>query len=248
MASVLATIVHQPSGASMVTSTVSATEAPQPAVTGNQYDNNNGLRKISTIMPAFLIGFVCFLAIFLACGMYHSRRRRRMRQRFAFDDPVTEIIVAAQEAARQKKRKQRVSKPKLWEVDVKAADWERDLEALLPVAVELQHEPKPSPPPLSTGAPRARNWRRWFFEVLPRADQQPPPQPSATREMQQPPQQAQVAFIVSMPTPNRLRGQSSQEILLGTTQVPYRHDTDEDVDEPVNALARKLDEAIWISQ
>ena len=83
-------------------------------------------------MPAFLIGFVCFLAIFLACGMYHSRRRRRMRQRFAFADPVTEAIVAAQNAAaQQKKKKKRASKPKLWEVDMKAAGWERDLEALL---------------------------------------------------------------------------------------------------------------------
>ena len=135
MTSILATIGHQPSGAPVVTTTpadtMTATEAPQPAVTSNQYDNNNGLRKISTIMPAFLIGFVCFLAIFLACGMYHSRRRRRMRRRFAFDDPVTEIIVAAQEAARQKKKKTRATKPKLWEVDVKAAGWERDLEALL---------------------------------------------------------------------------------------------------------------------
>lgn len=119
--------------------------AAQPAATSNQFDNDNngsGLHKISTIMPAFLIGFVCFLAIFLACGMFHTRRRRRMRElnrRTMFIDPIADVWEEAHLAAqRHRKKKKRVVKPKLWEVGVKTADWERDLEALLVSGLAIQ--------------------------------------------------------------------------------------------------------------
>lgn len=54
-------------------------------------------------------------------------------------------------------------------------------------------------------------------------------------------QQAQVAFIVSMPTPNRAPGQPSHEILLGTTRVPYREDLDDNADDLVEEYTRKLE-------
>lgn len=44
-------------------------------------------------------------------------------------------------------------------------------------------------------------------------------------------QQAQVAFILSMPSQNRQAGHSSDDIVLGTTTVPYRNaDEDDDYD------------------
>lgn len=91
--------------------------------------NAGDLHKIATIMPAFLIGFVVFLALFLACGMYHARRRRRMRLLFAGVDVVP--AVEEPRERRQKRRKKRLSKPKLYEVDLKGAGWDTDLEALL---------------------------------------------------------------------------------------------------------------------
>lgn len=42
--------------------------------------------------------------------------------------------------------------------------------------------------------------------------------------------QAQVAFILSMPSQNRQAGHSSEDIVVGTTTVPYRN-VDEDAED-----------------
>ena len=48
-----------------------------------------------------------------------------------------------------------------------------------------------------------------------------------------------------MPAPNRAPGQPSQEILLGTTQVPYRRDQEDNVDYfNAEEFARKIEYAV----
>lgn len=52
-------------------------------------------------------------------------------------------------------------------------------------------------------------------------------------------QQAQIAFLVSMPTQSRVPGQSTPELVLGTTRVPYRGETENE--DEAEDLLRKLD-------
>lgn len=122
------------SSAGVMTVTVTPSAVPQPSASSSPFNaSNSGLRKISTVMPAFLIGFVCFLAIFLACGMFHSRRRRRLllMQSFAFPHEIAEGDVREIRRMSRKKNKKRLVKPKLFEVQVQGSQWDQDLEALL---------------------------------------------------------------------------------------------------------------------
>ncbi|GJE85273.1 hypothetical protein PsYK624_013520 [Phanerochaete sordida] len=224
-------------------STVTITMSPQPSAPSNgAFDSNNsGLRKISTILPAFLIGFVCFLAIFLACGMFHSRRRRRLllMQSLAFPGELTDDERGGR---RRTKKKKRLVKPRLFEVEVRGAQWDADLEALLPVAAELPPGSGPSKPPSPlVVVPQAHAQRPWYLPnfSLGRAPQ--PPTPADVLAEGTPPvmQQAQLAFLVSMPAPHRAPGAPAAELALGTTRVPYRGE--QEGDDEAEELLRKID-------
>ena len=52
-------------------------------------------------------------------------------------------------------------------------------------------------------------------------------------------QQAQLAFLVSMPAQNRVPGQPAPELVLGTTRVPFRGEAENE--DEADDLLRKLD-------
>jgi len=218
------------------------TVTAQPTATSDAFSaKNGGLRKISTIMPAFLIGFVCFLAIFLACGMFHSRRRRRMQLMQSFALPG-EIAPGDMRDIRHmsRKKKKRLVKPKLFEVEVKGSQWDADLEALLPVAAELPSGTGPSRLSSLVVVPQEQSRRPWYIPTFSFPHRPQPPTPTnLPEEGAQIMQQAQLAFLLSMPAPHRVPGQPAPELVMGTTRVPYRGEPDDD--DEAEELLRKID-------
>ncbi|EKM57634.1 uncharacterized protein PHACADRAFT_251369 [Phanerochaete carnosa HHB-10118-sp] len=192
-------------------------------------------------MPAFLIGFVCFLAIFLACGMYHSRRRRRLllMQSFAFPNEIAPSDLREIRSMSRKKKK-RLVKPELFEVEVQGTQWDTDLEALLPVAAELPRGSGSSRPTSLVVVPQERSRRPWYIPTFLFTHRPQPPTPTnLPGENTQVMQQAQLAFLLSMPAPHLVPGQPAPELVLGTTRVSYRGEPDGD--DEAEDLLRKID-------
>ncbi|KAI0090466.1 hypothetical protein BDY19DRAFT_773522 [Irpex rosettiformis] len=183
----------------------------------NPYDDHSSGSAVSKIVPGILIAFFCFTTVCLAYGLMRARRRRRDRMTLSESSSRS---LSGVEPPKQKKKK-RFTKPKLYDVEVKGSLWETDLEALRPVAVELQADPWPV-----SNTPQAQKdrQRRWF---------------NFTNGHKPPVHQAQATFMVSMPTPNRRQGEPSKEIALGTALVPYVDD--ESDDDESSAIPQLLD-------
>ncbi|KAI0701068.1 hypothetical protein BC835DRAFT_1411671 [Cytidiella melzeri] len=210
---------HLASSDASAASTVTVTEQAATA-TSNPY-NSGSTNQVSKIVPGILIAFFCFTSLCLAYGLIRSRQRRRQR---ALQSQLFNPSSAGSELPKPKKKRAKFTKPRLWDVEVKDVRWDADLEALHPVAVELQADPWPQHKTFKSDRDEQK---RWFVPGL-----------SRSHKPQEPMQQAQATFMVSMPTPDRRQGVPSREIALGTAVVPY---LDDESDYEDDALPKLLD-------
>lgn len=191
------------------------------------------MRRLTTIMPALVIGVLCFFASLSVFTAWHSRRCRRQRS-------LMQNVALAGEVDRRhtKKKKRVVRRPRLFEVHLGTPQRDADLEALLPVAAELPSGCDPSKLSSLVVVPEKERRRPWYLPRFPQAPQPPTPTNLPVVAEDKPPtmQQAQLAFLVSMPT---APGQSASELMLGTTRLPYQ--CEPDGDDEAEDLLKKIE-------
>ncbi|KAJ3545264.1 hypothetical protein NM688_g5643 [Phlebia brevispora] len=110
--------------------------------------------------------------------------------------------------ARTRRRKKRMTKPKMWDVTIKGTSWDWDIERMKPVAVELLAPPRPT-------ASHAADTRRanWLFSTFAHSHKPQEAQPSMP--------QARVTVLLSMPAQDRAADVHSREYVIGTTHLPF---------------------------
>ncbi|KAF7795623.1 hypothetical protein EIP86_006788 [Pleurotus ostreatoroseus] len=208
------------------TSIPSTSNIANPTSTTNQYDAGPS-RTLSTVLPGFLIAFICVIAVFLIFGVFHGRRRRAMLAR-RMPPVLAEPPSGVLPHVRTRRKKKRAVKPKLWEADVKELNWGLDVEAIQPVAAELLADPKPY---LSVQDEKRAN------RLLPSFMNSPPPEEEGTAT-----QPVQITVLLAMPAPHSQIDLNLREYAIGTRCLPFRPECEADDDEKRGEESKKLEE------
>lgn len=152
------TLIHLPSVAtpwSDAGSSSSTTAAAWQATASPPPFGEDNVRRLTTIMPALVIGVLCFFAFLSVFTAWHSRRCRRQRS-------LMQNVALAGEVDRRhtKKKKRVVRRPRLFEVHLGTPQRDADQKAQ-PVAAELPSGCDPSKLSSLVVVPEKERRRPW---------------------------------------------------------------------------------------